>query len=81
MTVSPEQCRAARSLLGMKQDDLCRSANVTSKTLSDFERGETTPYASTLEKLQKALEDAGVMFIEDGANSAKGGPGVRLAKG
>lgn len=67
--------------MGISQGDLCIAAGVTPKTLSDFERGLTAPYAVTLEKLRKALEETGVVFIDEGASSTKGGgPGVRLNK-
>lgn len=76
-SLSPKQCRAARALLGLHQNDLCRLADVTIKTLSDYESGKTKPYASTLEKLQNALEKAGVEFLAPD----NGGPGVRLERG
>ena len=74
MTITAEQCRAGRSLLGMKQEELCSTADVTHKTLSDFESGKTTPYASTLNKLRSALESSGVVFVDPNGL----GPGVRL---
>lgn len=61
-------------MLGWSQDELAQRAGVAKQTLADFERGSRSPYARTLADIQKALEAAGVTFIdEDG-----GGPGVRL---
>ena len=74
LTLSPEQCRGARALLGLHQDKLCELSVVSIVTLSDFEGGKTKPYASTIKKLRDALEVAGVEFLD--ANN--GGPGVRL---
>ena len=74
--ISPQQCRAARSMLGIHQQPLCDKAGVTIKTLSDFESGKTSPHADTLDKLRSALEKAGVEFIP----ADNGGPGVRLRK-
>lgn len=71
---SPQQCKAARSLLGLHQEELCKLADVTIKTLSDFESGKTSPYTSTLDKLRDALEKAGVVFVDPNGL----GPGVRL---
>ncbi len=44
--------------------------------MTDFERGESTPYKRTLAEIRSALEAAGVEFLD--ANG--GGPGVRLKK-
>ena len=63
-TITPGQCKAARSLLDMKQDKLCELADVAIKTLSDFEGGKTKPYGTILEKIQAALEDAGALFVD-----------------
>jgi transcriptional regulator with XRE-family HTH domain len=72
----PEQCRAARALLGWSQADLAEKAKVAKQTLVDFERGARTPYDRTLEAIKAAIEKAGVEFIAENG----GGPGVRLAK-
>jgi transcriptional regulator with XRE-family HTH domain len=74
--IAPEQCRAARALLGWSQDDLSEKAKVAKKTLQLFELGKRNPYAQTLEALRQALERGGVEFIAENG----GGPGVRLAK-
>ncbi len=76
MTISPEQCRAARGLLGWSQSDLSEASKTATKTIADFERGAREPYARTLEDVQAALEQAGVEFIPENG----GGAGVRLAK-
>jgi predicted transcriptional regulator len=49
-------------------------------TTKQFENGDTDPRLSTLHKWRRALEAAGVMFIDP---EEKDGPGVRLrgAKG
>ena len=71
-----EQCRAARALLGWTQDDLEQASNVAKKTIADFERGARVPYPRTIADLRQSLEAAGVVFIEENG----GGPGVRLKK-
>ena len=73
--ITPEQCRAARGLLGISQMQLCELAGITHKPLVDFERGKTKPYASTLERICAALEGQGVNFTDGDS------PGVRLRKG
>ena len=72
--ISPAQCRAARSLLSWRQDELETASGVTKKTIADFERGARTPRTTTLLAIQSALEKAGVEFIKGNG----GGPGVRL---
>jgi transcriptional regulator with XRE-family HTH domain len=75
--LSAAQCRAARALIGWSQEQLEGSSKVAKKTIADFERGARSPYARTLDDLQRALELAGVEFIAENG----GGPGVRLRKG
>jgi transcriptional regulator with XRE-family HTH domain len=76
MKISPEQCRAARGLLGWSQSDLSKASETATKTIADFERGAREPYARTLEDVRAAFERTGVEFIPENG----GGPGLRLAK-
>ena len=62
-----------RAAVGWSVRELARNAGVTPNTISRIENGGDA-LASTMERLQNALENAGVIFIdEDGL-----GPGVRL---
>ena len=74
MTITPEQCRAARALLNWSQPDLAEAAGIARGTIANFERGASVPHPSNLADIRTALEAAGVEFIP--ANG--GGPGVRL---
>ncbi len=74
MELKPEQCRAARALLGWSQDELKEASSVAKKTIADFERGVRSPYDRTLRDIKEALEGAGVEFIPENG----GGAGVRL---
>jgi transcriptional regulator with XRE-family HTH domain len=76
MTISALQCRAARSLLDWSRETLATKAGVGLRTLVDFERGARSPHATTLEAVQQALEEAGVIFIAENGEGA----GVRLKK-
>jgi hypothetical protein len=51
---------------------------VSRNTVKGFERDGTDPKLSTLHKWRRALEAAGIEFIDPGARSDDGGPGVRL---
>jgi hypothetical protein len=70
------QCFLARTALGWSLSQLGRAAEVSYHTVQCFERGDSMR-PSTVEAIRRALEKAGVIFID--AND--GGPGVRLGKG
>jgi transcriptional regulator with XRE-family HTH domain len=74
--LTPEQCRAARGLLGWDKATLAEKAAVSIVTLSKFEAATRSPYRGTLTLLRQCLEAAGVQFIPENG----GGAGVRLAK-
>jgi transcriptional regulator with XRE-family HTH domain len=71
------QIRAARALLGWRQQDLAKAAKIGLATIARIEQGEgpAQGHVSTIIAIQHALERAGVRFFEeeDGA-----GFGVRL---
>ncbi len=71
-----EQLRAARGLVGWSQSALANASGLALSTIKRME-GERGPLRSSAEnvlKVQQALEDAGVIFID----ADKEGPGVRL---
>jgi transcriptional regulator with XRE-family HTH domain len=77
--VSIRQIKAARALLAWSQEQLASVANVSIPTIKRLESkdGPLGGRTDTGERIRKALERAGIEFIdEDG-----GGPGVRLRKG
>lgn len=73
--ITPDQCRAARALMGWSRADLAARSGVGASTLSDFEGGKRVPYARTLVDVRRALEAGGVTFIPGDEGS---GPGIRL---
>ena len=70
------QIRAARAFLGWSQDQLARRAGVGLATLQRIEQNEGIVKGnfSTILKIQKALEQAGIHFMEDHSGQI----GVRL---
>ena len=76
--LTPAQLRAARSLVGWSRKNLAAKSGVAAVTVKGFELLGADSKISTLNKLRRALETAGVEFIDDGAKSDDGGPGVRL---
>jgi len=72
-----EQLRAARALLGWRQEDLAKAADVAPATIYRLEKGAgpLMGYVSTVVRIQSAFEGAGIVFL---GNDAGGGIGVRL---
>ncbi len=69
-----KQVRMGRAAVGWSVRELARNAEVTPNTISRIENGGDA-LASTMERLQTALENAGIFFIDQNENA---GPGVRL---
>ena len=76
MSISAKQSKAARALIGWSRRQLAEASHVSERTLIDFERGARAPHRRTLVDLRRALEEAGVIFIDENEE----GPGVRLRK-
>jgi DNA-binding XRE family transcriptional regulator len=74
-TVSPGQIRAARALLFWSQNDLAKASKVSRQTIADFELGKRESYDRTLADVVKAMEEEGVLFIDE---DDKFGAGVRM---
>ena len=71
----PVQCKMARVAAGLGVRELAAAAKVAPLTVSRFERGDALR-ERTIESIRKALEKAGIVFIDENG----GGAGVRLAK-
>ncbi|MDW9583967.1 helix-turn-helix domain-containing protein [Sinorhizobium meliloti] len=69
------QCKLARVALGWGGLELAKAANVSTQTITRLERGDQLR-SSTLERVQRVLEDAGIEFIPENG----GGVGVRFKK-
>jgi len=76
--LSSELVRAARALLRWEQRDLEAASSVSLPTIERLESkpGVMAAHMSTVVALRKALEAAGIEFIDENG----GGPGVRLRK-
>jgi transcriptional regulator with XRE-family HTH domain len=72
------QIRAARSLIRWSAEDLARESSLSVATIrrAELAHGETSMTAANNHAVRRALEAAGVEFIDENG----GGPGVRLRK-
>lgn len=67
----------ARAALNWSNADLAHAAKVGVNTVSRFEQG-TDGRRSSVEAMQRAFEDVGVVFVARGEVSSTGGAGVRV---
>ncbi len=70
MSITPAQCRAARGLLSITQQELARASGVSLRSINNFERGERGLMNANMLAICQTLEDAGVEFLD--------GDGVRI---
>jgi transcriptional regulator with XRE-family HTH domain len=79
LKVSVAQIKAARALLGWSQEKLAATSGVSIPTVKRLEAadGALGGRPETGEKLRTALENGGIVFLDENG----GGPGVRLRKG
>jgi transcriptional regulator with XRE-family HTH domain len=59
------QLRAARAMLDWKTSDLAEVSGVALNAINKIERGKVLGRRDTMEKMQKAFEDAGLDFLPD----------------
>ncbi|HUH50111.1 MAG TPA: helix-turn-helix transcriptional regulator [Mycoplana sp.] len=72
--ITPAQCRAGRALIDWTKDQLAEAANISARTISDFERGKKIASEASREAIERAFFEGGVLLVgEDEA-----GVGVRL---
>ena len=61
--MSPDQCRAARAWLNIRQDELAAAAGVGVSTVKDFENAKRIPIGNNLTAIRVALEARGIGFV------------------
>lgn len=67
MSISPDQCRAARALFAMSRQELAHASGISLRTITSFE--DTTdriPTAANIEAIRGALQRLGVVFNHAG---------------
>ncbi|MBP9867766.1 MAG: helix-turn-helix domain-containing protein [Alphaproteobacteria bacterium] len=68
--ISVSQIKAARSLLGWRQEDLAKRSGLSLAAINKLERNVVSPRQFTFDLLRQTFEQEGVEFTD--------GPGVRL---
>ncbi len=63
--ITKEQCRAARSFLGLKQAELAGDCKLSKTAITHFESGLFNPRADNMARIQEALEKRGIEFVGD----------------
>jgi transcriptional regulator with XRE-family HTH domain len=61
--ISAAQCRTARTLLRWSVSKLASAASVTASAIDDFELERRQLDAITIDAIQRAFEDVGVVFL------------------
>jgi transcriptional regulator with XRE-family HTH domain len=74
--ITSAQCRSARALLDLTQPELAQAARLGLSTIVDFERKRRDVSVEAINAMRRALEVAGIEFIDENG----GGAGVRLKK-
>lgn len=64
--IEGRQIRAARGLLEWSRSDLVRASGVSMSALLRLESTQADTRSSTVNKVVAALEDAGIVFVNDG---------------
>lgn len=75
--ITPEQMKAARSLVGISAEELAARAGLGVATIrrAELREADEPMSAEVYQAVRQALEEAGVKFLWTGAS---GGLGVRL---
>lgn len=60
----PRQCKAARGLLEIGQEELSTLSGIAVSTIVGFENGRRRPYPATIKVLRATLEQQGITFID-----------------
>ena len=68
--MTPDQCRAARAIVAISQDDLAAQSGVAKATIAAFELGQRQPYPRTIAAIRAA--DAAIVVV-DGINGVEVG--------
>jgi ribosome-binding protein aMBF1 (putative translation factor) len=67
MTITPEQCKSARKLLGWSPQDLAHKVRLSELDIARFEGGKTCMSFIGTAIIRRALEIAGIEFVDGGA--------------
>lgn len=75
-----EQIRAARALVGWSQGELAKFAGLSQTGIARIENGTNQPNSSTLDKIVRAFDAAGIEFIGNSGLRKKSGD-IKILRG
>jgi hypothetical protein len=81
LMLTPAQLRAARALVSWSRDTLGEKSDTSPETVTGFETRGSDPKRSTMLKWKRALEQAGVEFLEPTDDGKGEGVRFKSAKG
>jgi DNA-binding XRE family transcriptional regulator len=64
--IYPVQCKGARSMLGLSQEDLAAAVGVSDRTIHGFEKRRGEINRPTRIAIRQVLEARGACFVESG---------------
>src|SRR3954452_4323267 len=79
--LTPAQLRAARALVSWSRDTLGEKSGTSPETVTGFETRGSDPKRSTMLKWRRALEVAGIEFLEPSDDGKGEGVRFKSAKG
>jgi transcriptional regulator with XRE-family HTH domain len=74
VAISPEQCRAARKLLGWSRSALSVRSGIGPQVVWEFESGRRAISSRQQGKLRQAVEEAGVEFLNHDRSCVRRSP-------
>jgi transcriptional regulator with XRE-family HTH domain len=80
LMLTPAQLRAARALVSWSRNTLGEKSGTSPETVTGFETRGSDPKRSTMLKWRRALEQAGVEFLEPSEDGRGEGARFRIAK-
>uniref|UniRef100_Q07NQ9 Putative transcriptional regulator, XRE family n=1 Tax=Rhodopseudomonas palustris (strain BisA53) TaxID=316055 RepID=Q07NQ9_RHOP5 len=78
MFIHPRLLKAARQVLDISQNDLAKAAGISERSIRKLESFDSDTTVRTIEAVQRALEDCGVIFLGE---DPLFGSGFRLPPG
>ena len=77
--IAPVHIKLAMAAFNMSHGDLAKEMNVSKPTIFRYMHGDTGVSIGLVTQMERFFKERGVVFLDDGDQSATGGLGIRLA--